>query len=378
MGAGEAGIVRMCVNSTPHSLSASLAMIMSAMKCLSLLLLAVLSGCQRFDFPSSPSRSPGLQVDREGKVYTAAGNQLYRLNGDLGLEERRELSSEAVNISLSSDGRWLVVCLTDLSCEVYNATNFAAGNVSVMRSGRRSTIISTENIALFAAEDSFYVGGITVSSGRQTAIVLGQYEFGGSQNSSASRSYDINTIGFVRNFYGNGFIRGNNTYYFAVDNDPSDLRSFKVMRVCHNSDFGALYELALTCGNRRPSSNSRISGVSIVNNFAGMLGSIVVLSANRPLPSSQNVVCLYNLDAIDGRMQDKFDSCAAATSIQLAEQIELSWRIEEPPCFTDLSVSYQCDNNYYPACMRRGKVIGLSVCLSVCLSSPRKSPYLDI
>ena len=102
------------------------------MKCLSLLLLAILSAavCQRFDFSSSPSRSPGLQVDREGKVYTAAGNQLYRLNGDLGLEESRELSSEAVNISLSStsDGRWLVVCLTDLSCEVYNANNFSAGN----------------------------------------------------------------------------------------------------------------------------------------------------------------------------------------------------------------------------------------------------------
>ena len=184
-------------------------MIMSAMKCLSLLLLAVLSGCQRFDFPSSPSRSPGLQVDREGKVYTAAGNQLYRLNGNLVLEETRELTSEALNISLSSGGRWLVVCLTDLSCEVYNATNFAAGNVSVMRSGRRSRIVSTENIALFAAEDSFYVGGITVSGSflsGQTGIVLGQYGFGGSQNRSVSRSYDITENDFVRNFYAGWWI----------------------------------------------------------------------------------------------------------------------------------------------------------------------------
>ena len=316
-------------------------MIMSAMKCLSLLLLAVLSesGCQRFDFPSSPSRSPGLQVDREGKVYTAAGNQLYRLNGNLVLEETRELGSEAVNISLSSDGRWLVVCLTDLSCEVYNATNFSAGNV-FMRPG--NTISPTGNIALFAAEDSFYVGGFTISGSprRQTEIVLGQYGFDGSQSSSASRSYDITANGFVRNFYGSGFIRGNNTYYFAVDN----LRKFKVMRVCHNSDFGALYELDLTCGGRRPSSTTRISGVSVVGNFAGMTGPIVVLSINRPLPSTSNLVCLYNLDAIDGRMQDKFDSCAAATN--MVEQIELSWIIEEPLCSTEFSVSYQHDNIY--------------------------------
>ena len=300
------------------------------MKCLSLLLLAILSAavCQRFDFSSSPSRSPGLQVDREGKVYTAAGYQLYRLNGNLVLEETRELGSEAVNISLSSDGRWLVVCLTDLSCEVYNATNFSAENV-FMRP--ESTIISTENIALFAAEDSFYVGGIRVSGSprRQTEIVLGQYGFDGSQSSSASRTYDITVIDFVRNFYGSGFIQGNNAYYFAVNNDLST-RSFKVMRVCHNSDFGALYELDLTCGGRSPGRSTRISGVSIVDSFAGMSGSTVVLSINRPLPSTSNLVCFFNLDAIDGRMQDKFDSCSRDTIGM--EQVELSWRSQEPLC----------------------------------------------
>ena len=82
--------------------------IMSPMKILlllliSLLIAAIVSNCQRFDFPSSPSRSPGLQVDGDGKVYTSVGNQLYRLNSNLQLEESRRLSSEAVNISLSSN-----------------------------------------------------------------------------------------------------------------------------------------------------------------------------------------------------------------------------------------------------------------------------------
>ena len=39
---------------------------------------------------------------------------------------------------------------------------------------------------------------------------------------------------------------------------------------------------------------------------------------------------------------------------------------------------YVCTYTYYPAHMRRGKVIGLSVHLSVRLLSPRKSPDLDI
>ena len=307
---------------------------MSAMKCLLLLLIAAVSNCQRFDFPSSPSRSPGLQVDRDGNVYASAGSQLYRLNSNLQLEETRILSSEAVNISLSSDGRWLVVCLTDLSCEVYNATNFSAGHIF----RRENAIVSPENLALFAAKNSFYVGGIMVSANaQQDQIVLGQYGFGESQDSSASRDYMITRGSFDRNLYGSGFIRGNNAYYFATDNGHGGFRGLKVMRVCHNSNFGALYELTLTCGGRTPSSSTRISGVSVIDDLSGMSGPTVVLSVNRPLPSTTNLVCLYNLDAIDNRMQEKFDSCSATGNAY--EQIALSWRQMEPLC-SGFSVSY--------------------------------------
>ena len=296
---------------------------MSTMKCLLLLLIAAVSNCQRFDFPSSPSRSPGLQVDRDGKVYASAGSQLYRLNYNLQLKETRILSSEAVNISLSSDGRWLVVCLTDLSCEVYNTTNFSAGFIF----RRENAITSTENIVLFAVEDSFYVGSITTQGSgvtqSQQNISLGQYRFGGSQGSS---TYMITRSSFERNFYGAGFVRRNYTYYFAIDNEPRYLRSLKVMRVCHNSNFNALYEFTLICGERTPGRDTRISGVSVVDNFAGISGPIVVVSTNRPLSSSQNVVCLYNLDEIDQRMQERLHSCAAAMSD--TELIELSWRID--------------------------------------------------
>ena len=289
-------------------------------------LLAIISGGQRFNLPSSPSRSPGLQVDGAGKIYTSAGSQLYRLNSNLVQEDMRNLSSVAVNISLSSDGRWLVVCLTDLSCEVYNATNFSAGHV--FRS--ENVVISVDNFALFAAEDSFYVGGITTNAmGNQDQIILRWYGFAGSQGGvEVSGSYDIDRAGgFVRNFYG-GFVRGSNAYYFVTDNDPSALRSVRVIRVCHNSDFNALYELTLDCG-QTPNFESRIGGLSVAENFAETAGATVILSRSRRDSSRRNFVCLFNLDMIDNKMQQKFNTCTAAGT---EESIDIAWRNTETPC----------------------------------------------
>ena len=298
-------------------------------------LLAIISSCQRFDFSSSPSRSPGLQVDGEGKVYSSAGNQLYRLNSDLVQEESWGLRTDAVGISLSSNGRWLVVCLTDLSCEVYrNATNFSAGNVLGMP--RESVLISVDNFALFAAEDSFYVDGIaTNTQGAQEQIVLKRYGFARSQvGVEESGSYDIEIINmqeeFIRNFYG-GFVRGSNAYYFVIDNNPSDVRSVRVMRVCHNSDFNALYELTLTCG-IGPNANSRIGGLSVAENFNGTIGATVILSRSQQQSSNRNFVCLFNLGDIDNTMGRKFDTCTVATGSTTPERIDLAWQRETHSC----------------------------------------------
>ena len=298
-------------------------------KSLLLLLIAVVSRCQRFDFPSSPSRSPGLRVDGEGKVYASAGNQLYQLSSNLVLEESWELRTDAVNISLSSDDRWLVVCLIDLSCEVYNANNFSAGHVF----RRESVLISVDNFALFAAEDSFYVGGITTNSqGYQNQIILRRYGFAGSQvGVEVSGSYEINRGGFVRNFYG-GFVRGSNAYYFVIDNNPTDVRSVRVMRVCHNSNFSALYELTLSCS-QSPSVDSHIGGLSVVDNFAGATGATVILSRSRQRSTRQNFVCLFDLAMIDSVMDRKFNTCNVATA-STSEAIILAWQMGDTSCST--------------------------------------------
>ena len=229
-----------------------------------------------------------------------------------------------------------MVCLTDLTCEVYNATNLPA-----QPAFRRENVIrSPENIALFAAENSFYVGSIALTiSGGQDLIVLGQYGFAGSQTDRVeSQAYTITDSEFQRHFYG-GFVQGSNAYYFVADNNPSAIRNIRVMRVCHNSNFGALYELTLTCGVGSVGPTARVSGVTLVNNFAGVSGPTVVVSRNVPLPfGTRNFVCPFSLEMIDSLMQQKFETCISGTP--QSGRIELAWGGDDIFC-TSFMVSNQ-------------------------------------
>ena len=277
-----------------------------------------------------------IQVDEMNtdRIYVSAGSYLYGLNGNLDLEEIRSLTSQSVNISLSSDGRRLVVCMTDLSCEIYNAANLSNGPIA----RRPNAIISAKNMALFATDDRFYVGSI---SGAQQQIFLNWYAYSGNQRGSGT--YCINRDGFERRFYG-GFVKGSNAYYFATDNinkplnDDDRLRNFKVMRVCNSSSssIGALYELSLGCDSLRPGADTRISGISVVEDFAGIPGTTIILSRSRP-KSTQNFVCIYSLQMIDTMMQRKFDSCSTS-QLDSTETIKLAWRNPSIYCTTAFQV----------------------------------------
>ena len=292
--------------------------------------IVIVSNGQRFELSSSESpRLARLQVDgANGKVYASVGRQLYRLNMNLELEEARSLTSESLNSSLSTDGRWLVVCLNYLSCEVYNTSNtLSAGPVF-----RRENVIGSPlNMSLFAAEDSFYVGSFNMEHNQ---MVLSQYIFTGAQSgSSASMTYDINRADFQRSFFG-GFVKGSNAYYLGIDINPRDFRSIRVLRVCHDSNFGALHELSLRCGSN-PSLTTRISGIIAVDNFAGVSGTAVVLSRSRP-GGSQNSVCVLSLETIDRLIQEKYDSCSAANLNSDTEQFSVAWRSAFEFCRTFL------------------------------------------
>ena len=261
------------------------------------------------------------------RIFLSSERLLYRLNGTtFELEEKRNLSTEVVGIALSSDDRWLVVCLTDLSCEVYNASNLSAQPVY-----RRENVISSRHISLFVANNSFYVGSIlTTGSGVQQQILLGQYGFERNRSNVMSYgSYDISRTGFKRTLH-DGFVWGKHAYFFAINNDPVSVRSVKVMRVCHNSNFHALYELGLTCSLSTPSADTYISGLSVVEDFAGShSGPTIIMSKSRP-QSSRNFVCLFSLDSVDNMMEEKYNTCSSANNER--EQIELAWQSQATFC----------------------------------------------
>ena len=131
------------------------------MKSTSLCVLLVLICCyelraqeQSFSLPNQPlPRPPNLQVDGQGRAFVTAGNQLMRLDSSLVPEQTVNLSSVAVNMSLSSGGDWLVVCTTNLSCAVHDAND-----LTVVRRTLESVLVATDRAAVFTAGDTFYVG----------------------------------------------------------------------------------------------------------------------------------------------------------------------------------------------------------------------------
>ena len=286
-----------------------------------------------FTYPNSPSTTaPGLSVDSTGRVFVSAGNRLFRLSPDLVEEQSISLSADVVDrgIALSGDGSKVVVCLTDLSCSVYNATDLTAGPVRT----DNNTIASVDfGVALVTAGDTFYVGSIS-GEGPGNTILIEQHGEGfvrSSNSNPSSNSFVVSPNQFSRSFYG-GFEKNGNTYIFAVDNNPFDLRRIKIMRVCHVTNcpggastcgITALYEADITnCGGTRRIS-TRICSVSVVEDFDGRSGTTILFS-RCDSDSSRNSVCYVDLDAVDMAMNSKFNSCSTAAPSS-NEELDIVW-----------------------------------------------------
>ena len=218
-----------------------------------------------------------MKVDSGGWVFLAAGNQLLRLDSTLTLQENVTLDSSVLRVALSSDKRRVVVCLSDLSCAVYNASDFGAGE-QLRRTGASA---SSDVVALFTArENSFYVGSVV--GGASPSMNLRQYGFG-DESFTRSTNYRIQRSGFMRTFFG-GFVSGTSAYYFVADGSPSEVRGLRVLRACDISTcsspctFNALYELRIDCGSGSFSQNTVICGLSVLDGFAGSSDTTVVLA----------------------------------------------------------------------------------------------------
>jgi len=84
--------------------------------CTALISLLIVAGgrTQQREF-ALPDRPSDTKVDGGGRVFLAAGSQLFRLDSTLALQENVSLGSSVARVALSSDERRVVVCLGDLS-----------------------------------------------------------------------------------------------------------------------------------------------------------------------------------------------------------------------------------------------------------------------
>ena len=256
---------------------------------------------------------------------------VIRLDSNLVPQENLTLASEVqvVNISLSSDGSRLVVCLSDLSCAVYNATDFSTGPVF----SRAGALVSLQEIALFATEDSFYVGSVGLEgSVTDFNIVLGEYGLMNSDSRTVMYNNDRN--GFERVFYG-GFVRGGYAYYFVTDDVTPDINNgdaLRVMRVCDGTpQFSVLYETQLTCGGRTfDAAIDRSCGLSVMESFSTLNEPTVVVTRCRD--GNANFVCLFTLSRIDNEMDRIYDECSTSTTGINAFQVDVAWFLNQRTC----------------------------------------------
>ncbi len=288
---------------------------------------------QPFSFQDS-TNLPGLQVDSTGRTFLAADNYLYRLNAQLIQEERVDLGATVINrgLALSSTGM-LVVCLEDLSCSVYNASNLSAGPIKSVN----NAIASADpdfGPAVFTSGDTFYTGAST-GAGLGERMVLQQFGEGFNRSSannplSARNELVFEISEFSRQFYG-GFVSGNFTYYVVSDYLPRIDRAIRLLRVCNMPDCGgpstcgvtALYELGFDCGERTIGAVTRVCGVSLVEVFSGISGPTAVVTICTPGFTIRNSLCLVNITAVNEAMDTKYDSCIVSRTV--GEEIDLAW-----------------------------------------------------
>ena len=281
-------------------------------------------------------RPPTLQVDGEGRAFVAAGRQLLRLNSELVPEQNITLSAGALNISLSSGGERLVVCLEDSSCAVYNASDLSA-EPSLVQASALTDVVN--RVALFAAEDSYYAGSHElIDENAVPAGIIRLTQVGGLEGANFVRSMEYNTFpgSFQRDFFA-GFMSGTNAYYISFDTNPTIIRGIKVTRVCHvtgcpggsaTCGISALYEELLVCGGRPiGDEEDGVCGVSVVEDFAGTTGTGIVISRCRQGFQGSNVVCYVPVAEVDRIMDTRYDSCSMGIG-----QVNLDWTLFNGGC----------------------------------------------
>ena len=133
-------------------------------------------------------------------------------------------------------------------------------------------------------------------------------------------------------------MRGDNAYFVVTDHNTGEIHGIRIMRVCHvtgcpdgNSarEFTALYETNIpNCGRSLSEDDDTVCGVSVVEDFAGVSGTSLLISRCRLKSSFNNLVCLIPLSEVDRNMDNRYDECSAGRG-----ELQRAWISEfDVPC----------------------------------------------
>ena len=321
--------------------------------------IVALNGLQQGEFSLS-ARPYDMKVDSGGRVFLATGNQLFRLDDNLTVEENVTLGSSVLRVALSSDERRLAVCWTDafrsnLTCGVFNASNFDAGPERRVRmfSAATNEVSVLDMMTLFAAHHSgddygFYVAfyedqeGI-ICGGQSVDYICDQShitQFGSVGGTSFIRrgkyvnyrqthlTHNLTRAYFSQSLFSDyhepfvgGFVEGNYTYWFAtaVVHFLPPWRYIVMMRACHRNDgcgantarcqFQAFYKMELACDNSIVfdylfNSLTTVCGVSLLKQFADSEPTLVI-----SLCGQVNIICEYNFTKLNKYMDAWYEQC---------------------------------------------------------------------
>ena len=270
--------------------------------------------CQQ-QLPSLSLSAPPSSVAENslnGEVFVAAGTQLVRLSRDLELLETAVVEGELVRIALSPDGGRLVGCLggDTRTCLVYDASNLTSGPSATVEDAH----YNPENgLAIIATTDTFYLGSEGELGLGNNHMFLAQYNYTSEVvRTTGTVRYRVLNSNFIRQFYG-GVSWNNYVYYFVADRGSDDY--IRVLRVCDcarhpcTSEFEALYELTLECRSSATDS-TRVCGVDLVENFAGLTGPLVVVTrCEEDGGQPRNRACAFRIADIDGDMDAYLTGC---------------------------------------------------------------------
>ena len=264
---------------------------------------------------STPPNNVTLSVmtitDASDEVFVAGGNKIYKLSANLSqlmnVTVSNNTSVSVRGLSLSNGGQYIMACLTTGSCIGYDVIdlNRTISSVPLNKPGTHDN-----PVVMFPGqtEGTVYAGTSTATDLQFHCMNLGQYRIsGGSILANTTRGYAQRISSNFQNIriFKAGFTVDDFTYYI-VEDDGADIR---ILRVCNEPAFQALYELELVCASFQ---TTVFAGASILNIFFNSTDTLL-LTVRSPdtARGHSGVVCTYNISDINTAMDNGLTACAA-------------------------------------------------------------------